>query len=392
MGRRTFGAVRRLPSGRFQASYIVRDERFYADITFGSRAEADKWLSTVHYSLVERQWINPHIANQTFATYTLAWFDDHIERVRPKTRDIYAGLIDQLLLPFLGDEPMSEITPSRVKQWLKEVRQYFEERQASGSMPTKSSTGESRRSQAYRLLHAIMAEAVRDEVIKTNPCVIVGASQKKAIERVPATLQELDTIADNMPPRYYALIHVAAWSGLRFSELAGLRRKDVVLTYSNDTGALVYRLNVDKQAYRVRGTLYEDADLKTEAGRRVIYLPSHVTDALTEHMAKFTPQDANAYVFGTRNGTPMSNNSIGKMFRKAREIAGRPDLRFHDLRHTGATMAAKAGATTKELMQRLGHSSMRAAMIYQHANEEDDRRLAARMDALAAQAISKGEE
>lgn len=392
MRRRTFGAVRRLPSGRFQASYIVRDERFYADVTFDSRAEADKWLATIHTSLIERQWTNPRVANQTFAAYALAWFDDHLEQIRPKTRDIYAGLIDQLLLPFLGDEPMAEITPSRVKQWLKDVRQYFEEKQEAGSMPNKASTGESRRSQAYRLLHTIMAEAVRDEVIKTNPCVIVGASQKKATERVPATLQELDIIADNMPARYRALIHVAAWSGLRFSELAGLKRKDIVLTYSNDTGALVYRINVDKQAYRVRGTLYEDADLKTEAGRRVVYLPSHVTDVLTEHMAKFTPQDANAYVFGTRNGTPMSNNSIGKMFRRARTAAGRDDLRFHDLRHTGATIAAKAGATTKELMQRLGHSSMRAAMIYQHANEEDDRRLAARMDVLASQAISKGEK
>ena len=100
-------------------------------------------------------------------------------------------------------------------------------------------------------------------------------------------------------------------------------------------------------------------------------------------MGRFTDSSEDAYVFPTAKGTPISNNVVGKCFRKAREIAGRPDLRFHDLRHTGATLAAKAGATTKELMQRMGHSSMHAAMIYQHANEEDDLLLAARMDAMA---------
>ena len=97
-----------------------------------------------------------------------------------------------------------------------------------GWMPTRHSTGANRVAQAYRLLHTIMADAVRDEVVRHNPCVLKGASQVRAIERTPATLEQLDTIAANMPERYAALIHVAAWSGLRFSELAGLRRRDVL--------------------------------------------------------------------------------------------------------------------------------------------------------------------
>jgi integrase len=67
------------------------------------------------------------------------------------------------------------------------------------------------------------------------------------------------------------------------------------------------------------------------------------------------------------------------------EAAEMPGLRFHDLRHTAGTIAAQTGATTKELMARLGHASPRAALIYQHATEERDEEIAAQLDILAAQ-------
>lgn len=377
--RRNFGKIRKLPSGRYQASYVVNEERFKASDTFANKADADAWLSGVRAAINRNEWVDPRLTGQTFKVYALTWFKGRKDDLAPGTAHMYAELLDQLLLPSLGTLPMIEITPLVVKQWWSKITEMFEARVAAGEMPNGRSTGKTRASQAYRLLHTIMAEAVRDEVIRHNPCAIKGAARVKAAERKPATFEELDTIAANMPERYRALIHVGAWSGLRFSELAGLRRADVALVVDK-AGAICYRLNVDKQAYRLGGKLYEEAMPKTDAGRRVVYLPAHLTDLLTAHMEKFTPADNAAYVFGTRNGTPMTNSTVGKMFRRAREAAGRPDLRFHDLRHTGATIAAKAGATTKELMRRMGHSSMRAALIYQHAAEEDDMRLVSRMN------------
>ncbi|MBW3091085.1 tyrosine-type recombinase/integrase [Bifidobacterium miconisargentati] len=381
--RRSFGKVVKMRSGRYQASYMMNGERFNAPDTFGSKADADAWLSDVRTSINRNEWVDPRLAGQTFRVYALTWLKGHKDNLAPGTARMYAELLDQLLLPLLGALPMNDITPLVVKQWWAKIAEMFEARAKAGKMPNKRSTGKTRASQAYRLLHTIMAEGVRDEVIRHNPCVIKGAARVKATERKPATLEELDTIAANMPERYRALIHVAAWSGLRFGELAGLRRADAVLVVDG-SGVICYRLNVDKQAYRLGGKLYEEALPKTDAGRRVVYLPAHLTDLLTAHMEKFTGADNAAYVFGTRNGTPMTSSTVGKMFRRARVIAGRPDMRFHDLRHTGATLAAKAGATTKELMRRMGHSSMRAALIYQHAAEEDDLRLVARMDAMAA--------
>lgn len=376
--RRSFGKVKKMRSGRYQASYMMNGERFNAPDTFDTKTEADTWLSEVRASINRNEWIDPRLAGQSFKAYALTWYEGHISNLAPKTQTLYADLLDTQLLPMLGALPMNDITPLVVKRWRNELVKTFAARTASGDMPNKRSTGKTRISQAYRLLHTIMAEAVRDEVIRHNPCVLKGAAQVTAVERKPATLAELDVIAANMPERYRALIYVAAWSGLRFSELAGLRRADVVLVAGRN-GTTFYRLNVDKQTYRIGRTLYDGVDTKTEAGRRVVYLPDFLTSVLMEHMAEYTGLDNAAYVFGTRNGTPMMNNSVGKMFRRAREAAGRPDLRFHDLRHTGATIAAKAGATTKELMQRIGHSSMRAALIYQHATEEDDLQLAERM-------------
>lgn len=84
-------------------------------------------------------------------------------------------------------------------------------------------------------------------------------------------------------------------------------------------------------------------------------------------------------------------NESASGFVRAREAAGRPDLRFHDLRHTGAVLAAQAGATLAELMQRLGHSTPEAAMIYQHAARDRDAEIAKRLSAMTGYE-SEGDE
>jgi integrase len=94
-------------------------------------------------------------------------------------------------------------------------------------------------------------------------------------------------------------------------------------------------------------------------------------------------------LFPSQSGAPISPSSFFKPWRKARLAAGRPDLRFHDLRHTGAVLAAQEGATLAELQARLGHTTPAAAMIYQHAASERDKELAERLSRRAADAASR---
>ena len=101
-----------------------------------------------------------------------------------------------------------------------------------------------------------------------------------------------------------------------------------------------------------------------------------------EHLLVHTQPGANGLLFPAQRGQHLRDAALGRWYYPAREAAGRPDLRFHDLRHTGAVLAAQSGATIAELMHRLGHTTPAAAMRYQHASAERDRQIAHRMSAM----------
>ena len=123
---------------------------------------------------------------------------------------------------------------------------------------------------------------------------------------------------------------------------------------------------------------------KTSAGVRDVAIPPHVIPMLRAHVALYAIPGPDGLVFPNTVGKHMHHGSLYKVFKRARSAIGRPDLRFHDLRHTGATMAAQAGATMRELMDRLGHSTPQAALIYQHAAADRQAALAARLSEMAS--------
>ena len=117
---------------------------------------------------------------------------------------------------------------------------------------------------------------------------------------------------------------------------------------------------------------------------RVVAFPPHIGEAIKEHLRKHAQWGKDGLLFPTTRGEQYRAPTFHQAyFRKAREAAGRPDLRFHDLRHTGATLAAASGATLAELMQRLGHSTVSAALAYQHAAQGSDKRIAAQLSEIA---------
>jgi integrase len=124
-----------------------------------------------------------------------------------------------------------------------------------------------------------------------------------------------------------------------------------------------------------------DADPKTDAGKRTVTIPPHVLPILAEHMITWAGTDR---LFVGRGGRPMRGDAIRQAFTRARRKAGMPGFRFHDLRHTGQTLAASTGATTKDLMRRLGHASPAAANRYLHAVDGRDAEIASALSDLAA--------
>lgn len=176
---------------------------------------------------------------------------------------------------------------------------------------------------------------------------------------------------------------VLAFGGLRFGEATALRRCDVLDRCS--------RLRVER-AVRFFGGTWLVGEPKTDAGRRTVSLPGAIAAALATHMDRFVPDSPDALVFGTRSGQFLGSANFGQTFRRAAQAVGLPPVRPHELRHTGATLAAATGASTKELMRRLGHSSPAAALIYQHAADERDGEIARALDAMigATSAVPAG--
>jgi integrase len=355
--RRTYGAVRRLPSGRFQASYSAPNGRRYpAPATFDTKGDADEWLAAQRTDIARNEWKRPEPpkrAAATFAGYAEDWLATR--ELTGRTRAEYRKLLDSHLVPTFGTDLLEEVTPAGVRAW---------------HAALAKRTGPTRRAHAYGLLKAIMATAVADDLIPSNPCRIRGASKaSRAREIRPATLPELRTIADAMPERWRCAVLLAAWCGLRFGEVAELRRKDVDLEGG--------RLRVRRAVTYVQGAGDVVGSPKTDAGVRDVAIPPHLLPDLKAHLLAHCQPGRDGLLFYSAAGTHLRTGSaMHDAFHVARDAAGRPDLTFHDLRHTGATMAAATGATVAELMARIGHTTPQMAMRYQHATEERDQAIA----------------
>ena len=365
--KRYFGNVRELPSGRFQARYTGPDGLTYTartpqgrPLTFDTKGDAEAWLTLRHSEVLRGAWLPP--AEQQAAPVTVRKFstDWLAERdLQTRTREHYQHLLDSRILPAFGDTAVASITPAMVRTWHAE--------QGKGT-PTS-------RAHAYALLRTILGTAVSDDVIAANPCRIRGAGQSKPAKKTrPATLEELGAIVAALPERYRMMAQLACWCSLRFGELSGLQRGDIDLK----AGVLRVRRGV----VRTKDGLIVKTP-KSAAGVRDVTIPSHIVDDLREHLKLHAQPGATGLVFPSATGGHMPASALHRVFGPARAGAGRPDLSFHDLRHTGQTYAAAAGANLRELMARAGQSTPGAALRYLHEMDGRQREIADRLATFA---------
>jgi integrase len=232
---------------------------------------------------------------------------------------------------------------------------------------------------AYRLLKAILNTAVDDGLIRRNPCRIKGAGLDRSPERSVLTLHQVVALADAIGPRYRALILVAVFGSLRWGELAALRRCDIDLRART--------IRVERSLTELPGGGYHYGPPKSEAGKRRVAFPDHITADLKSHLADFVAPEAIALVFTSPTGATLRHSNFRRrVWLPALAEAGLTELHFHDLRHTGNDLTAATGATLREMMDRMGHSSPRAALIYMHGNDTRQREIA---DSLSKAARSE---
>jgi integrase len=282
----------------------------------------------------------------------------------PSTTARYDQVVRNYLLPEFGNLPITDLSRET-------TRRYFASLTREGKAP-----GTVRK--VHTVLSAIMAEALELDLISANPCQgMKGLPPNSHQEPVFLNASQVATLAEAHPERYRLLIYMAAYTGLRAGELAGLRRKDVDLL----RGVVQVRQALKQQDPPVFG--------ETKTGKsRTVTLPRFLRAMLNDHLTGSHPggQSADALVFtAPEGGVHRHGLFMRRVFRPA-VVGALPaaysKLRFHDLRHTAASMLIAQGAHPKQIQDRLGHASITTTMDrYSHLFEGHDAELLEGLDA-----------
>jgi integrase len=358
---RRFGALRKLPSGRWQARYWSPDgTRITADRTFATKTDAARFLEQMEVDQLRGVWHDPTASRSTSVRdWAWRWFDQHSASLRTSTVDSYKGLLDTCVLDRtvngkqigLGDLVLQSLTPMRIGEWLAQLQ--------------RDGLSASRVRQAYRVLSLALDAAVRDRLLTSNPC-----GRHHRLPRLPETEPTILTVADveklvahlrdgagprgmdrsgvqPIPPNpsLALLVELLAYGGLRIGEARALRRRHV--------DVLGCRLIVAESLTEVDGK-FTFGPTKTHQVREVP-LPRGLLPELTLHLDAHVATTTDALVFTGRTGEPLHYTSVRRSFDAACRRVDLVAVTPHSLRASCASWVAESDGVL-EAARRLGHS------------------------------------
>lgn len=337
--------------------------------TFRLKEEAEAWREDQSNSKRQGTWVDPRQAERPFRDVIEGWRDSWLD-IEPKTRAGYETIIKQHLLPEFGNTPVSRVTTEAVQAYVNRISK------TAGSGTVRN---------IYAALRNALNTGVRLKLLVVNPCSGVKLPRARHAEPIFLTAEEVRALADAITPHYRILVYMAAYTGLRAGELHGLRRCDVDVL----RGVIHVR-----QALKDVGGHLHFGPTKTHDSRTVS-LPAFLRAMLNDHLAALPPGTSDALVFPSQTGKPLRHNAFyGRHFKPAvrRALpAEKHGLRFHDLRHTCASLSIAAGAHPKLISARLGHSSIQITMDrYGHLYDSAEEALAESLDAAFVAAGENG--
>lgn len=363
-------------NGKWRARYWDAQGKQHSR-TFTLKGHADTWLqdelAEMHSGKVRLE------DTESFSTYADAWLKKLASDpdVRKNTWDAYEYQYRVHIKPTFGDVEFRHLTPEMVRTWHAKLRTKRKHGKEANPPLSRSTCAK-----IYRLMKRICADAVEDKRLAVNPCRIAKASSEgdyRLSYEEPPDPAQVRKLAAAVPARYRAMVLLAGFGGLRWGELAGLQRRHINVTAGT--------VRVEQQIVKADSSRLELGQPKTDAGRRTVYLHAEVVAALKDHLAAHVGTGASAYVFTSPSGEMMRNSNFRRrIWIPATEACNVPGLRFHDLRHAAATLAAMTGASTKDLMARMGHASQAAAIRYQHATQAQQQEIAKRLEAMLTEA------
>jgi integrase len=328
VARRTFGTIRQLPSGRWHARFRDRDgQHKNAPRTFATKAEAGRWLSQTQADIERGEFVDPHVGKVALAEYSALWISTRLVRGRPlspRTIQLYRWQLRKHILPTLGKIELRHLEARSARVWF-------------GCLSGPDGPGRPTAAKCYRLLRAIMQTAVEDGLIARNPCAIRGAGrEEQPTQRPMITIAQLNALADAVGDRWRCLVELAAWCGLRFGELAALRKNRIDIQSGT--------VSVVESAAVLAGGVRYVGPPKSDAGRREVAIPPHILPTVINHLERFSEPGPDGLVFVGPRGGVLSSANFGadvwrpscRLRRPQRLHLSRPERGFgHSCRQAG---------------------------------------------------------
>lgn len=343
-----------------RANRIEQPSTIRGEPHFPSKRESETFLKRQGVSVLDGAHVDPRRGERPFSEIADAWRDTWTD-LEPKTRVGYESILNRHLLPRFGNAKVAAISAEAVQKYVNEL--------AADRAPNTVR-------RIFGVLRGVLGVAVSRRYIALNPCDAVKLPSKRGATKRPnlyLTPPEVRALAESIDAHYRVAVYVSAWCGLRAGELWTLRRDDVNLT----TGTL----RVDEAIKEVTAASSVGLDSarrltdslvigvpKSEASNRTIKLPTPIRAMLAEHLSRPLPggNGPEAFIFTTPNGRPVRHNLFYKRVFRPAVKASLPErlqrLRWHDLRHTCASLSLAVAPNLYVVMNRLGHDDIKTTV------------------------------
>ena len=375
------GSIRKRKDGRWEGRYTAGHDpetgkAIYKNVLGRSQAEVKEKLKQ---AIGEAQALDINKAGKyTVGDWMEVWFQDYAKiKVRPSSHQTYQGYIHNHIRPNIGDIPLEKLTSLDLQKFYKKLL-------TTGRVDRVEAKGQPKglSAKTVRNIHQILSSGLKlaqeQRLILTNPaegCALPRVEHQEM--KTLTTVQLASFFREARESGVFELYYLELATGLRRGELLGLKWEDIDLERGD--------LRVRRQVSRINGEVVE-ASLKTKNAYRTLPLAEDTVSVLKEQRRKV---GNSPWVFPSPNGGPISPDSVLHMLHRVLKRAGLPKVRFHDLRHTFATLALQNGVDVKTVSGMLGHFSAGFTLdTYAHITSAAQRQAAKTMENVLSGSIS----
>ena len=344
----------------------------------GTKREAERKLAELQHQLNTGGYVKP--TRLTTAEFLVKWLEEHAKpNVAPTTFQGYEHVVKRHLIPGLGSIALAELAPLHLQA-------YYVEKLERGRLDGKGGLGAHTVNHHHVTLHDALQTAVRWNLVARNVADAVDRPKFQSPEMKTFDEDELKAFLDAARETpYYHLFYLTLFTGLRRSELLGLRWDDADLTLG--------QLYINRGLTHLRDGRNVIRTPKTPKGRRMVALPPSAALVLREHRENQTAQrlvqglsalQGSALIFSKLDGSPMLPDTVSQAWRKLVRRTGFQGIRLHDARHTHASLLLKQGVHPKIVQERLGHATIATTLdTYSHVAPGLQEAAAKQFDTLA---------